>query len=80
MILAIVLYGFAVLDLVQLAAVIVAHFIVGWVFMVCGVWVTPKLSKNVVPAANPFVTKAVENPSATKPPENPFAAKPVDEK
>jgi hypothetical protein len=75
MIMAIVLYGFALLDVVQFAAVVVAHFIVGWVYVVWSVCVSPKLSANAVPAKNPFVT-AQENPVPTKPPENPFAPKP----
>ena len=79
MILAIVFYGFGVLDVVQLAAVVAAHFIVGWVYLVWGVWVTPKVSAKAVPVKNPFAT-AQEKPVATKPPENPFMARPVDEK
>ncbi len=79
MILAIVFYGFGALDVVQFAAVVVAHFIVGWVYLVWGVWVTPKMAAKSVAAKNPFAT-AEEKPVVTKPPENPFAARPVDEK
>ncbi len=75
----IVAYGFGVLDLVQLAAGVVAHFILGWVYVVWGVWVTPKISAQAIPAKNPFATQSVEKPSAAKAPENPFAARVVDE-
>jgi len=78
MIATIVAYGFGVLDLVQLAAGVMAHVLIGWVYVFWGVWVTPKVSASAVPAKNPFVT-AAEKPVATKPPENPFA-KPADEK
>jgi hypothetical protein len=77
MIAAIVAYGFGFLDLVQLAAVVVAHFLVGWVYAFWGVWVTPKIQPGSVPVKNPFAT-AEEKPVTTKPPENPFA-KPKDE-
>jgi hypothetical protein len=71
MIATIVAYGFGVLDLVQVAAAVVAHFLVGWVYVFWGAWVTPKISANAVPVKNPFVT-APEKP-ITKQPENPFA-------
>jgi hypothetical protein len=59
---------------------VVAHVLVGWVYVVWGVLVTPKISASAAAVAkNPFVT-AQEKPVATKPPENPFAARPVDEK
>jgi len=78
MIATIVAYGFGALDLVQLAAGVVAHFLVGWVYVFWGVWVTPKIAAGVMPAKNPFVT-VPEKPADTKRPENPFA-KPMDEK
>lgn len=80
MILAIVFYGFGALDMVQLAAAVVAHLMVSWVYLVWSVCSLPKLSGNDVPAKNPFEIKAVEKPVVTKTPENPFAAKPADEK
>jgi hypothetical protein len=80
MIATIVAYGFGVLDLVQLAAGVVAHVLVGWVYVVWGVLATPKISASAAAVAkNPFAT-AQEKPVAMKPPENPFAARPVDEK
>jgi hypothetical protein len=79
MTMAIVFYGFAALDVVQLAAAVVVHFIASWVYLIWSVSVLPKVSASAVPAGNPFVTKPAEKPVVTKPPENPFAAKPVDE-
>jgi hypothetical protein len=79
MIAGIFLYGFGVLDLVQLAAVMAAHLLVSWVYLAWGVCVSPKLAANALPAKNPFATKAIESPTA-KPPENPFAVKPSPEK
>jgi hypothetical protein len=79
MILAIILYGFSVLDVVQLAAAVVAHFLVGWVYLVWSVCAAPRVSASTVPAKNPFVT-VQENPVVAKAPENPFAAPRADEK
>ena len=58
MILGIVFYGFAVLDLVQLAAAVVAHFLAGWVYLVWSVCLSPKLSAKTVSPENPFAGKA----------------------
>jgi len=58
MILGIVFYGFAVLDLVQLAAAVLAHFLAGWVYLVWSVCLSPKLSAKVAPPENPFAEKA----------------------
>jgi hypothetical protein len=78
MILVIVLYGFAALDVVQFAAAVAAHFLVGWVYLFLAVGVSPKVSARVAAVKNPFAI-AEEKSAATKPPENPFARKPVDE-
>ncbi len=59
MIAAIILYGFQVLDLVQLAVVTGVHFVVGWVYVVSAVWVSPKLSPSSGAEKNPFAGKAV---------------------
>jgi hypothetical protein len=72
MIATIVAYGFGVLDLVQLAAAVVAHVLVGWVYAFWGAWVTPKVSVAAGPAKNPFATTP-EKPVAAKRMENPFA-------
>jgi len=58
MILAIIVYGFGVLDLVQLAAAVGAHLIVSWVYLVWSVWAAPKLLASAAPPANPFADKA----------------------
>jgi len=58
MILGIVFYGFAVLDLVQLAAAVVAHFLAGWVYLVWSVCLSPKLSAKTASPENPFAEKA----------------------
>jgi len=70
MIATIVAYGFGVLDLVQVAAGVLAHFLVGWVYVFWGAWVTPKISASAAVVKNPFVTAPEK--SATKQPENPF--------
>ncbi len=57
MVTAIVLYGFQILDLVRLAVVISVHLIVGWVYVVSAVWVSPKLSPGSVAEKNPFAGK-----------------------
>jgi len=74
----IVAYGFGILDLVQLAVGVVMHFLVGWIYLVWGASVTPKISMDAIPVKNPFAT-GTEKPRVTKPPENPFAARPADE-
>lgn len=71
MIATIVAYGFGVLDLVQLAAGVVAHVLVGWVYAFWGVWVTPKVSADAAAKKNPFAT-ATEEKVKEKRPENPF--------
>lgn len=58
MILTILLYGFGLLDLVQLAAAVGVHFIVTWVYLVWCVWISPKLVASTVPPRNPFASKA----------------------
>jgi hypothetical protein len=60
MILAIVFYGFGALDLVQFAAVVAAHMLVGWVFVVWSVWVSPKALAEVAATQNPFAKKETE--------------------
>lgn len=61
MILVIVFYGFGVLDLVQLAASVGAHFLVSWVYLVWSVWASPKSVASAAPSENPFAGKAVDN-------------------
>jgi hypothetical protein len=58
MIMAIIVYGFGMLDLVQLAAAVGAHLIVSWVYLVWSVWAAPKLLASAAPPANPFADKA----------------------
>jgi hypothetical protein len=58
MIVAILFYGFGVLDLVQLAAAVGAHLVAGWVYLICGVWASPKLVRAAAASENPFVNKA----------------------
>jgi hypothetical protein len=61
MTLAMVVYGFGVLDLVQLTAAAGAHLIVSWVYLVWSVWAAPK-SRAIAPAtANPFAEKTAGN-------------------
>jgi hypothetical protein len=78
MILVIVAYGFGILDLVQLAAGVVMHFLVGWAYVFWGTWVTPRISESNAATKNPFTT-APEKPVKVKSPENPFAATVKDE-
>ena len=59
--------------LMFVAAGVVAHVLVGWVYAFWGAWVTPQISASAVPVKNPFVT-APEKPVETKRVENPFAA------
>jgi hypothetical protein len=58
MIAAILFYGFGVLDLVKLAAAVGAHIVVGWVYLVCGIWASPKGVSSAATAENPFAGKA----------------------
>jgi len=55
---AIIFYGLGALDLVQLAAAIGAHFLIGWGFLIFGVLAAPKL---------PFAAEARRNPFAGEP-------------
>jgi hypothetical protein len=58
MIVAILFYGFGVLDLVQLAAAVCAHIVAGWVYLIWGVWMSPKLVRAAATSENPFAGKA----------------------
>jgi hypothetical protein len=58
MIAAILFYGLGVLDLVQLAAAAGVHFIMGWVYSIWGVWVSPRLLRGTASPENPFASKA----------------------
>jgi len=55
MILAILAYGFDLLDMVQLSAVVGAHLVAGWVYLILGVWASPRISRDT--AQNPFASK-----------------------
>jgi len=55
MIAGIVFYGFGVIDLVGLAAIIAAHVVAGGVYLVLGVRVSPKLSSSGTVEKNPFI-------------------------
>jgi hypothetical protein len=80
MIMAMVFYGFGALDVVQYSAAVVAHIVVGWVYVIWAVCASPKVTAAAtVPVKNPFATEAVEKPVVTKAPENPFAAKPASD-
>lgn len=57
MIAAIFFYGFGVLDLVQLAAAVGVHLIVGWVYTILSVRAAPKLSSQTPTERNPFAIK-----------------------
>lgn len=58
MVLAILAYGFGLLDLVELSAVVGAHLVIGWVYLGLGVWASPKISQTAAKAENPFANKA----------------------
>ncbi|HEX4265764.1 MAG TPA: hypothetical protein VH597_15630 [Verrucomicrobiae bacterium] len=58
MIVAILFYGFGVLDVVQLAAACGVHIVVSWVYLIWGVSVSPRLSPRAVASQNPFENKA----------------------
>lgn len=58
MIVAILFYGFGVLDLVQLAAASGVHIIIGWVYLIWGVSVSPRLLQRAANSENPFASKA----------------------
>jgi hypothetical protein len=79
LIIAMVFYGFGALDVVQFSAAVVAHIVVGWVYLVWAVWVLPKQIANAAPKENPFATKVAGEPVITKAPENPFAARPMND-
>ena len=51
---AIFFYGLGVLDIVQLTAGVMVHLLVGWAYVVWGVWVSPKLAATALAPKNPF--------------------------
>src|SRR5436190_3674295 len=61
MIATILLYGFGAFDLVQLAAGAVAHIVAGWIYLIWGVWTSPKLPESVGAQKNPFARNATSN-------------------
>lgn len=60
----ILFYGFGALDLVKLAAVVVAHIITGWIYVGWAIAVAPKITEAQPATANPFASEApaVEQP------------------
>lgn len=54
MIAGILFYGFGGLDLVQLAAVMAAHIVVGWIYIGWAIAVTPKIPDDRATTQNPF--------------------------
>jgi hypothetical protein len=60
MIAAILFYGLGVLDLVRLAAASGAHIVIGWIYVIGGVWASPKLIPGARVSENPFTSKALE--------------------
>jgi hypothetical protein len=58
MIVAILFYGLGVLDIVQFAAAAGVHFVASWVYLVWGVWVSPRLLPRTASSENPFTSKA----------------------
>jgi hypothetical protein len=63
MTLALLTYGFGILDLVKLAAAFAAHILCGWIFLFAAVGATPKISETAVPKANPFTPPANAAPA-----------------
>lgn len=57
MIAGIVFYGFGVLDLVGFAAITASHVLAGWIYLLLGVRVSPKLLASGTAEKNPFVAK-----------------------
>jgi hypothetical protein len=55
---AILFYGLGVLDPVQLTAAGLVHLVVGWVYLVGGVWKAPKHVEAMSAATNPFAPAA----------------------
>jgi hypothetical protein len=51
---AIALYGLGGLDLVRLLVAAALHFLLGWLYLVAGVWACPPLARAVEAKANPF--------------------------
>lgn len=54
LIVAMVCYGLGLLDLVQLIAAYVAHFVIGWMYVLIAPVFAPKLETEIVPKRNPF--------------------------
>lgn len=68
MILTIFSYGFGLLDLVQLSVITGLHIILGWVYLVWCVRISPKVAAAAAPSENPFVSRMAQS-------KNPFASK-----
>ena len=58
MTLAILLYGLSALDLVQLAAAGIVHLVVGWIYLVAAIFLTPKIPSPGAGRGNPFTEPA----------------------
>ena len=63
--LGILFYGLGAMDLVQLTAAFIAHFVIGWIYLIAAPVFVPKLEVTGPVKKNPFVQPAPE------PKENP---------
>jgi hypothetical protein len=63
--LAILLYGFGALDLVQLAAVTAVHFIIGWIYLIPGALCQPRIG-GAPSSKNPFAQPVAKEKEAKK--------------
>jgi hypothetical protein len=52
---AIIFYSVAGLDIVQLATAAAAHVVIGWIYLVLGVFAAPRLPFAAEAKKNPFV-------------------------
>jgi hypothetical protein len=67
MMVAIVMYGWGMLDLVKFGVISAAHVVVGWIYLVVSPLFAPALSSRPIAQANPFAVSANERTAAAEP-------------
>jgi hypothetical protein len=56
----IILYRFGLLDLVHLVVATAAHFVIGWAYVIAGLWRAPRAIEKTAATENPFASNELK--------------------